>query len=114
MRLLPGPSVLSKWTPRRSWRKLARPDQNRHPEPNAPWNSLRAKRRPRWYWPDDAAPSPACRGAGAKPNPVDEFDFEEDADGSDHTKYAEQRGLRDGRKHRNRSPSKHYGWCTIR
>ncbi len=73
-----------------SWQELANPrDLTKIVTQNleyAPWNSLRASEDSRYIgltMPRFLARLPY----GAKTNPVDEFDFEEDADGSDHTKY---------------------------
>ena len=49
---------------------------------------------------------------GAKTNPVDEFDFEEDADGADHSKYVWSNAAYAMGVNINRS-FKHYGWCTL-
>lgn len=48
---------------------------------------------------------------GAKTNPVDEFDFEEDTDGSDHNKYTWANSAYAMATNINRS-FKLYGWCS--
>jgi type VI secretion system protein ImpC len=48
---------------------------------------------------------------GAKTNPVDEFDFEEDTEGADHNKYTWANAAYAMAVNINRS-FKHYGWCT--
>ena len=48
---------------------------------------------------------------GAKTNPVDEFDFEEDTDGADHNKYAWANSAYAMATNINRS-FKLYGWCS--
>jgi type VI secretion system protein ImpC len=48
---------------------------------------------------------------GAKTNPVDEFDFEEETDGGDHSKYCWSNSAYAMAVNINRS-FKYYGWCT--
>ncbi|EAR0145452.1 type VI secretion system contractile sheath large subunit [Salmonella enterica subsp. enterica serovar Oranienburg] len=97
------------------WQKLANPrDLTKIVTQNleyAPWNSLRASEDSRYIgltMPRFLARLPY----GAKTNPVDEFDFEEDADGSDHTKYVWSNAAYAMGVNINRS-FKHYGWCTL-
>ncbi|MBJ5037889.1 type VI secretion system contractile sheath large subunit, partial [Salmonella enterica subsp. enterica serovar Agona] len=98
-----------------SWQELANPrDLTKIVTQNleyAPWNSLRASEDSRYIgltMPRFLARLPY----GAKTNPVDEFDFEEDADGSDHTKYVWSNAAYAMGVNINRS-FKHYGWCTL-
>ncbi|EDO3608923.1 type VI secretion system contractile sheath large subunit [Salmonella enterica] len=97
------------------WQKLANPrDLTKIVTQNleyAPWNSLRASEDSRYIgltMPRFLARLPY----GAKTNPVDEFDFEEDANGSDHTKYVWSNAAYAMGVNINRS-FKHYGWCTL-
>ncbi|HGE2764305.1 TPA: type VI secretion system contractile sheath large subunit [Salmonella enterica subsp. enterica serovar Dublin] len=97
------------------WQELANPrDLTKIVTQNleyAPWNSLRASEDSRYIgltMPRFLARLPY----GAKTNPVDEFDFEEDADGSDHTKYVWSNAAYAMGVNINRS-FKHYGWCTL-
>jgi len=73
-----------------SWQELANPrDLTKIVTQNleyAPWNSLRSSEDSRYL--GLAMPRFLSRlPYGIKTNPVDEFDFEEDTDGSDHRKY---------------------------
>lgn len=77
----------------------------------APWNSLRKSEDSRYIgltMPRFLSRLPY----GAKTNPVDEFDFEEDADGADHSKYVWSNAAYAMGVNINRS-FKHYGWCTL-
>lgn len=98
-----------------SWQELANPrDLTKIVTQNleyAPWNSLRASEDSRYIgltMPRFLSRLPY----GAKTNPVDEFDFEEDADGADHSKYVWSNAAYAMGVNINRS-FKHYGWCTL-
>jgi len=106
-----SPSVLQM----ESWQELANPrDLTKIFTQNleyAPWNSLRNSEDSRYI----ALTMPrflARLPYGAKTNPVDEFDFEEDTDGSDHRKYAWANAAYAMAVNVNRS-FKFYGWCTM-
>jgi type VI secretion system protein ImpC len=96
-----------------SWQELANPrDLSKifgTPE-YAAWRSLRES--------DDARYLAMCMPRflsrlpyGAKTNPVDEFAFEEDTEGSDHTKYTWSNAAYAMATNINRS-FKQYGWCS--
>ncbi|HGX8820568.1 TPA: type VI secretion system contractile sheath large subunit [Escherichia coli] len=98
-----------------SWQELANPrDLTKIVTQNleyAPWNSLRKSEDSRYIgltMPRFLSRLPY----GAKTNPVDEFDFEEDADGADHSKYVWSNAAYAMGVNINRS-FKHYGWCTL-
>ena len=106
-----GPSVLQM----ESWQELANPrDLTKIVTQNleyAPWNTLRDSEDSRYV----ALTMPrflARLPYGAKTNPVDEFDFEEDTDGSDHRKYSWANAAYAMGVNINRS-FKYYGWCTM-
>lgn len=106
-----SPSVLQM----ESWQELANPrDLTKIFTQNleyAPWNSLRSSEDSRYI----ALTMPrflARLPYGAKTNPIDEFDFEEDTDGSDHRKYAWANAAYAMAVNINRS-FKNYGWCTM-
>ncbi len=76
----------------------------------APWRSLRESEDSRYI----GMAMPRFLGRypyGAKTNPVDEFDFEEDTDGSDHNKYCWVNAAYGMAVNINRA-HKMYGWCT--
>jgi len=96
-----------------SWQELANPRDLTKifstPE-YAAWRSLRES--------DDARYLAMCMPRflsrlpyGAKTNPVDEFSFEEDTEGSDHSKYAWANAAYAMATNINRS-FKSYGWCS--
>ncbi len=96
-----------------SWQELANPRDLTKifgtPE-YAAWRSLRES--------DDARYLAMCMPRflsrlpyGAKTNPVDEFAFEEDTEGSDHSKYAWSNAAYAMATNINRS-FKQYGWCS--
>jgi type VI secretion system protein ImpC len=96
-----------------SWQELANPRDLTKifgtPE-YAAWRSLRES--------DDARYLAMCMPRflsrlpyGAKTNPVDEFAFEEDTEGSDHSKYAWSNAAYAMAANINRS-FKEYGWCS--
>jgi type VI secretion system protein ImpC len=96
-----------------SWQELANPRDLTKifgtPE-YAAWRSLRES--------DDARYLALCMPRflarlpyGPKTNPVDEFDFEEDTEGSDHSKYAWANAAYAMAANINRS-FKTYGWCS--
>lgn len=98
-----------------SWQELANPrDLTKIFTQNleyAPWNSLRNSDDARYLgltMPRFLARLPY----GAKTNPVDEFDFEEETDGADHRKYAWANAAYAMGVNINRS-FKNYGWCTM-
>ena len=98
-----------------SWQELANPrDLTKIFTQNleyAPWNSLRNSDDARYIgltMPRFLARLPY----GAKTNPVDEFNFEEETDGSDHRKYAWANAAYAMGVNINRS-FKNYGWCTM-
>jgi len=98
-----------------SWQELANPrDLTKIFTQNleyAPWNSLRSSDDARYIgltMPRFLARLPY----GAKTNPVDEFNFEEETDGSDHRKYAWANAAYAMGVNINRS-FKNYGWCTM-
>lgn len=98
-----------------SWQELANPrDLTKIVTQNleyAPWNSLRASEDSRYL--GLAMPRFLARlPYGIKTNPVDEFDFEEDTDGSDHRKYVWSNAAFAMAVNINRS-FKYYGWCTM-
>jgi len=98
-----------------SWQELANPrDLTKIFTQNleyAPWNSLRASEDARYI--ALAMPRYLARlPYGAKTNPVDEFDFEEDTDGADHRKYTWANAAYAMGVNINRS-FKYYGWCTM-
>ncbi|KAF4529965.1 hypothetical protein B566_EDAN018271 [Ephemera danica] len=106
-----SPSVLQM----SSWQELANPrDLTKIFTQNleyAPWNSLRASEDSRYI--ALAMPRYLSRlPYGAKSNPVDEFDFEEDTDGADHRNYTWSNAAYAMAVNVNRS-FKLYGWCTM-
>lgn len=98
-----------------SWQELANPrDLTKIFTQNleyAPWNSLRSSEDSRYI--GLAMPRFLSRlPYGVRTNPVDEFDFEEETDGSDHQKYAWSNAAYAMAVNINRS-FKRYGWCTL-
>lgn len=98
-----------------SWQELANPrDLTKIVTQNleyAPWNSLRASEDSRYL--GLAMPRFLARlPYGINTNPVDEFDFEEDTDGSDHRKYVWSNAAYAMGVNINRS-FKNFGWCTM-
>lgn len=98
-----------------SWQELANPrDLTKIFTQNleyAPWNSLRNSEDARYI--GLAMPRFLARlPYGIRTNPVDEFDFEESTDGSDHRKYVWANAAYAMAVNINRS-FKHYGWCTL-
>jgi type VI secretion system protein ImpC len=96
-----------------SWQELANPRDLtkifQTPE-YAAWRSLRESEDARYIgltMPRFLARAPY----GAKTNPVDEFEFEEDVEGTDHTKYAWANSAYAMAVNINRS-FKMYGWCS--
>ncbi|OMG75190.1 type VI secretion system contractile sheath large subunit [Burkholderia ubonensis] len=105
-----SPSVLQM----ESWQELANPrDLTKIFTQNleyAPWNSLRGTEDARYV--GLAMPRFLARlPYGVKTNPVDEFDFEEDVNGSDHRRYAWANAAFAMGVNINRS-FKLYGWCS--
>lgn len=96
-----------------SWQELANPRDLSKIFQNteyAPWRSLRESDDSRYV--GLALPRFLSRlPYGAKTNPVDEFDFEEDTEGADHNKYTWANAAYAMAVNINRS-FKHYGWCT--
>ncbi|TDR32123.1 type VI secretion system contractile sheath large subunit [Hydromonas duriensis] len=96
-----------------SWQELANPRDLTKIFQNteyAPWHSLRQSDDSRYI----GLAMPRFLGRlpyGVKTNPVDEFDFEESTDGSDHSKYNWINAAYAMAVNINRS-FKHYGWCT--
>lgn len=96
-----------------SWQELANPrDLNKifQTVEYAPWHSLRESEDSRYIGltlPRFLARLPY----GAKTNPVDEFDFEENTNGSDHGKYTWANAAYAMAVNINRS-FKYYGWAT--
>ena len=105
-----APSVLQM----ESWQELANPRDLTKITSNldhAAWNSLRATEDSRYI--GLAMPRFLARlPYGAKTNPVDEFDFEEQTDGADHKKYVWNNAAYAMAVNINRS-FKYYGWCTM-
>lgn len=98
-----------------SWQELANPrDLTKIFTQNleyAPCNSLRASEDSRYI--GLAMPRFLSRlPYGVRTNPVDEFNFEEETDGSDHQKYAWSNAAYAMAVNINRS-FKRYGWCTL-
>ena len=96
-----------------SWRELANPRDLtkifQTPE-YAAWRSLRESEDARYI--GLAMPRFLARlPYGAKTNPVDEFDFEEDTEGADHNKYTWANSAYAMATNINRS-FKYYGWCS--
>jgi type VI secretion system protein ImpC len=96
-----------------SWRELANPrDLTKifsSPE-YAPWRSLRESEDSRYI--GLAMPRFLARAPyGAKTNPVEEFDFEEDVEGSQHDRYTWANSAYAMAVNINRA-FKMYGWCT--
>jgi type VI secretion system protein ImpC len=96
-----------------SWQELANPRDLtkifQTPE-YAPWRSLRESEDSRYI----GLAMPRFLGRypyGAKTDPVEEFDFEEDTDGSDHNKYCWVNAAYGMAVNINRA-FKLYGWCT--
>ncbi|WP_322047517.1 type VI secretion system contractile sheath large subunit [Paraburkholderia sp. J67] len=106
-----SPSVLQM----ESWQELANPRDltkifNQNLE-YAPWNSLRNSEDARYI--GLAMPRFLARlPYGARTNPVDEFDFEEDTNGPDHRNYAWSNAAYAMGVNINRS-FKLYGWCSL-
>ena len=96
-----------------SWQELANPrDLSKifQTAEYAPWRSLRESDDSRYI--GLALPRFLSRlPYGAKTNPVDEFDFEEETDGSDHNKYTWANAAYAMAVNINRS-FKYYGWGT--
>lgn len=96
-----------------SWQELANPrDLSKifQTAEYAPWRSLRESEDSRYI--GLALPRFLSRlPYGAKTNPVDEFDFEEETDGSDHNKYTWANAAYAMAVNINRS-FKYYGWGT--
>lgn len=96
-----------------SWQELSNPrDLSKifQTAEYAPWRSLRESDDSRYV--GLALPRFLSRlPYGAKTNPVDEFDFEEETDGSDHTKYTWANAAYAMAVNINRS-FKYYGWGT--
>jgi len=98
-----------------SWQELANPrDLTKIFTQNleyAAWNSLRNSEDSRYI----GLVMPRFLGRlpyGAKTSPVDEFDFEEDTNGSDHSRYAWVNAAYAMGVNINRS-FKQYGWCSL-
>lgn len=97
-----------------SWQELANPRDLAKITGNlehAPWNSLRAGEDARYV----GLCMPRFLGRlpyGAKTNPVDEFNFEEDTQGADHQNYVWSNAAYAMAVNINRS-FKLYGWCTM-
>ncbi|MGP9825622.1 type VI secretion system contractile sheath large subunit [Ectopseudomonas khazarica] len=96
-----------------SWQELANPRDLTKIFENteyAGWRSLRASEDSRYI--GLAMPRFLARlPYGVRTNPVDEFDFEEDTDGSDHSGYCWANSAYAMAVNINRS-FKYYGWCT--
>lgn len=96
-----------------SWQELANPrDMTKIFENTeyAAWRSLRASEDSRYL--GLAMPRFLARlPYGVRSNPVDEFDFEEETDGADHTAYCWANSAYAMAVNINRS-FKHYGWCS--
>lgn len=96
-----------------SWQELANPRDLTKIFQNteyAPWHSLRQSDDSRYL----GLAMPRFLGRlpyGVKTNPVDEFDFEEDTDGTDHNRYNWINAAYAMAVNINRS-FKYYGWCT--
>ncbi len=105
----PAPSLLQM----DSWQELANPRDltNIFTTPQyAGWRSLRESDDARYI--GMAMPRFLARQPyGARTNPVDDFDFEEDTDGADHGKYAWASAAYAMATNINRS-FKLYGWCS--
>jgi type VI secretion system protein ImpC len=97
-----------------SWQELANPRDLAKITSNlehAPWNSLRSTEDSRYV--GLAMPRFLSRlPYGAKTNPVDEFDFEEETEGADHRHYVWSNAAYAMAVNINRS-FKLYGWCTM-
>lgn len=97
-----------------SWQELANPRDLAKITSNlehAPWNSLRNTEDSRYV--GLAMPRFLARlPYGAKINPVDEFDFEEETEGADHRNYVWSNAAYAMAVNINRS-FKLYGWCTM-
>ena len=97
-----------------SWQELANPRDLAKITGNlehAAWNSLRETEDARYI----GLAMPRFLGRlpyGAKTNPVDEFNFEEDTQGADHTNYVWSNAAYAMAVNINRS-FKLYGWCTM-
>lgn len=96
-----------------SWQELANPRDLTKIFTNteyAAWRSLRESDDSKYI--GLAMPRYLARlPYGAKTNPVDEFDFEEETDGGDHSKYCWSNSAYAMAVNINRS-FKYYGWCT--
>ncbi|WP_233235295.1 type VI secretion system contractile sheath large subunit [Bordetella sp. LUAb4] len=98
-----------------SWQELANPRDltkifTQNLEYTA-WNALRKTEDARYV--GLAMPRFLARlPYGAKTNPIDEFDFEEDTNGSDHTRYGWANAAFAMGVNINRS-FKEYGWCSL-
>lgn len=96
-----------------SWQELANPRDLTKIFENTeyiPWRSLRASEDSRYL----ALAMPRFLGRvpyGVRTNPVDEFDFEEQTDGNDHSAYCWVNSAYAMAVNVNRS-FKYYGWCT--
>ena len=96
-----------------SWQNLANPRDLTKIFENteyAPWRSLRESDDSRYI----GLAMPRFLGRlpyGAKTNPIDEFDFEEDTNGADHSRYAWVNAAYAMAVNINRS-FKYYGWAT--
>lgn len=97
-----------------SWQELANPRDLAKITSNlehAAWNSLRDTDDARYI--GLAMPRFLARlPYGARTNPVDEFNFEEQTDGADHKKYVWSNAAYAMAVNINRS-FKHFGWCTM-
>lgn len=97
-----------------SWQELANPRDLAKITGNlehAAWNSLRTSEDARYV----GLAMPRFLGRlpyGAKTNPVDEFDFEEETEGADHKRYVWNNAAYAMAVNINRS-FKLYGWCTM-
>ncbi|HLS42952.1 MAG TPA: type VI secretion system contractile sheath large subunit [Paenalcaligenes sp.] len=96
-----------------SWQELSNPRDLSKIFTNteyAAWRSLRESEDARYI--GLAMPRFLARlPYGARTNPVDEFDFEEETDGADHSRYAWANSAYAMAANINRS-FKEYGWCT--
>jgi len=97
-----------------SWQELANPRDLARITSNlehAPWNSLRGTEDSRYV--GLAMPRFLARlPYGAKTNPVDAFDFEEETEGADHRNYVWSNASYAMAVNINRSFKRH-GWCTM-
>jgi type VI secretion system protein ImpC len=97
-----------------SWQELANPRDLAKITSNlehAPWNALRETEDARYV--GLAMPRFLARlPYGARSNPVDEFDFEEETEGADHLNYVWSNAAYAMAVNVNRSFKRH-GWCTM-